>query len=917
MLAAMVERVFLGWDRPFLDKAATWLLARSDELPRMLLVVPTAQGGRRLREAMVEKAGALLTPRIITPGALLKTPDADIAPDWMERVAWLETLEGITDWTPYQDLFPEPPAGIGDWAGGLAGEMVALRHALQENGLTLAAASKVLSASVEAERWAALALLEQQVERTLAGWGFRSRSRVLAAGLNIPDGFTRMVLAGVTEMPPLVERALRAWNGPVTVLLGAPEEEAETFSTLGKPLPCWSERTLSWPAGEQGSVRLVADARQQATEALRAVSEIGTASHDVALGSTDTETGDEIARVFTRAGWTAFHPAAMVVNGGLPRWFKIWKQWLADPKLSILTDLLALPETGVLTGGRRAQKAECLCQLRNDWMVLRPEDLRHRMKGAAFRTENRRDAAEELLKTVDIMERWRADFLGPDFQRAADNLLERIAGVLPETADHANQISQWFSEAAPLMRRVNRSSGFWIELMLGSLTPATPQPPEDRVIDVQGWLELFFEPGSHLVLCGMNEGKVPAAGGADPWLGENAGKQLGLITQPDRAARDAFLYQALLEARAVGGRADVICAKSGNGGESLLPSRLLLAADRADLPERVQFLFRGVEPPEAGLRWHADWQWKPRKLDVSKRINATSLTTYLACPFRFYLKHVLHMQATEPGRVEWSARDFGNVAHEILERWGGDSEAREETRPGAIHRWLSGELDRIVTEWFGKAVPLAVRVQAEVLRQRFLWFARVQAQSRETGWEIIEVEHKFEIPVGAAVVVAKIDRIDRHREDGQLRVIDYKTGKVDAVDKSHRRKLGANSVLPPHLTGDCPAIYSGSSKGKSADFQWTNLQLPLYSLALAGRTDTPPLPCYFTLGATEADVDIHEWTDFSADDLQAAKTCVGWLVEQISSGIFWPPAEKIPYDDYAVLGAGRKLEEMFSPVPAD
>ena len=52
---------------------------------------------------------------------------------------------------------------------------------------------------------------------------------------------------------------------------------------------------------------------------------------------------------------------------------------------------------------------------------------------------------------------------------------------------------------------------------------------DGRVIDVQGWLELFYEPGKHLVLCGMNEGMVPARNAGDPWLGEAAGKQLGLI----------------------------------------------------------------------------------------------------------------------------------------------------------------------------------------------------------------------------------------------------------------------------------------------------------------------------------------------------------------------------------------------------
>ena len=72
MLAAMMEREFLGWDRPFLTQAVAWLLERRDELPGMLVVVPTAQSGRRLREALAESAGALLAPKVVTPGSFLQ-----------------------------------------------------------------------------------------------------------------------------------------------------------------------------------------------------------------------------------------------------------------------------------------------------------------------------------------------------------------------------------------------------------------------------------------------------------------------------------------------------------------------------------------------------------------------------------------------------------------------------------------------------------------------------------------------------------------------------------------------------------------------------------------------------------------------------------------------------------------------------
>jgi ATP-dependent helicase/nuclease subunit B len=73
----MPERVFLGWDRPFLGLVTEWLLARKNELPSTLVVVPTAQSGRHLREALAEAAGAILAPKVVTPEHFFSLTDRD------------------------------------------------------------------------------------------------------------------------------------------------------------------------------------------------------------------------------------------------------------------------------------------------------------------------------------------------------------------------------------------------------------------------------------------------------------------------------------------------------------------------------------------------------------------------------------------------------------------------------------------------------------------------------------------------------------------------------------------------------------------------------------------------------------------------------------------------------------------------
>jgi ATP-dependent helicase/nuclease subunit B len=908
---ALPTRVFLGWDRPFLGLAVEWLLARREQLPGMLVVVPTAESARRLREALAEAAGGLLSPRFATPGSFMKieTQIPDIAPDWVEQVAWVEALEEVTDWSAYEALFPEAPAVGGDWAGAIGREMVRLRRTLQENGLTLATAARRLAGTVEAERWEALGRLEALVERKLAGWSYRSRSQVLAAGLPRAPGGSTLVLAGVTELPPVVARAWAEAAAAVTVLIAAPAAAADTFSALGCPLDAWRERDLPWPDGAAGSVRVVADPRQQAAEAVRLISEEGADSAAVAVGAADPEVGAELARALTREGWPAFHPAAAALTHGLRGWFKAWANWQEDATLAALADLLTLPQTAGLVAGGRAWLARSLAEVRGRWMVIRTADLERRLSAAQFRNEDEQAAAEAVMAAARTLEEWRQRLLRGDFAETLLALLDSLATPDPADAEMAAAMREWLAQAAPVIARVDRRPGFWLELMVAEVPAPGPQPPPGRVIDVQGWLELLFEPGRHLVLCGMNEGQVPARSGGEPWLGEAARSRLGLPGDALRAARDAFLYQAMVAARQAGGRVDVLCGKAGAGGETLLPSRLLLAAERTALPQRVATLFREVEPPEAGLRWQADWQWTPRQLGPPKRISVTSLRDYLACPFRYYLKHVVGMQDPETARLEWNARDFGIVAHTVLERWGLDVEAREFEKTEALSDWFSAELERVVAAWFGRQVPMAVRIQTESLRQRFAWLARVQGCERAAGWQVVDVERKVELPVGDAVIVAKIDRIDRHRDTGELRVIDYKTGRVKGVADEHRRKIIATTVLPAHLGTASPAVYQGADTGKPATFRWTNLQLPLYAAAQVRLGNPMPQLCYLTLGATASDVGLHSWSDFSATDLAAAQACAEWIVGNIARGVFGPPADRVTYDDFEVLATGRPLAE--------
>src|SRR5690606_26051835 len=80
-------------------------------------------------------------------------------------------------------------------------------------------------------------------------------------------------------------------------------------------------------------------------------------------------------------------------------------------------------------------------------------------------------------------------------------------------------------------------------------------------VELLGWLELLWEDAPHLVVAGFNDGRVPEAVVGDPFLPESLRGRLGLKTNAERFARDAYVLQAIAQCRATGGRLDLLLGK--------------------------------------------------------------------------------------------------------------------------------------------------------------------------------------------------------------------------------------------------------------------------------------------------------------------------------------------------------------------
>lgn len=139
---------YLNWNQPTIELVGNELLKRRAaaplDFPKVTVVVPTKESGRRLKEYLARKAKCpVLLPRVVIPGQLLAVDEAQAASDLETQAAWLEVLleiqenelhpengETTGEWHP---LFQRPALGDAvDWANGAARSLRAFRSQLEQ-----------------------------------------------------------------------------------------------------------------------------------------------------------------------------------------------------------------------------------------------------------------------------------------------------------------------------------------------------------------------------------------------------------------------------------------------------------------------------------------------------------------------------------------------------------------------------------------------------------------------------------------------------------------------------------------------------------------------------------------------------------------------------------------------------------------
>jgi len=910
-----LEIVYLPWDRPMLTTAVDWLLAeQGDGIPEFgecLLLLPTRQAGRRLREALAwacKERGGIFPPRTATPFQLLQSASPQVASEVACIGHWVQVLEGniLEKCTALFPRLPEQRNFI--WRRKMAECLHALRGTLLEGEWDCALVAASVHCEEEPLRWQNLADLEAVYRKRLAKSGLQDLHDAKREAADAPDvrGAKRVILFGVPDATPVIQNALLKLverELQVQIVIFGPADGKALFDGWGRPMQDkWESRQLPL---DDGQLVPAQDEKAQAIEVVARVKPYRRNVHSrVAIGVADRAVLPHLERLLADAEINSFNPEGKpLMRTPLYIFLKALQGLLQNDSFAQSAAFLRLPDAW----GWAANEVEDFqsTRLLSGLDELRKEHLPATLEDATSLYFKEGERIENKIVARTVLNHLRETVSRIQGQPLSIGLAGFLNGVFSRREfREGNDADMDYLEGARLfMERLGEweqamgetgavRAGDALALLLDAISHESIFPErKGGAVEIQGWLELPWEDAPHLIVAGCNEGLMPQSIVGDRFLPEALRVRLGLMTNPDRLARDEYLMELLLATRLAEGQVDLILGRQRASGDPLRPSRVLFRCAEDDLPARVQHLFCDLPLVDQPPAWSIPWPLKPRPAAPIEHLSATAFRSYLTCPFRFYLKHALHMEALDTSKRELDALDFGSLVHHVLEAFGLDEEARELNKPEAIHQFLSNQLEQQVMERYGRTLPLPVQVQSQIAERRLYAAAVVQAEEHAKGWRIESTEHQFKRKLEGIEIRGRIDRVERHEATGALRVLDYKSStKANPPFTSHTAIC--NDETPDYM------MFDVTINGRSKERRWVDLQLPLYAWALEHEADPNLQLGYFNLPALGADTGVQLLEPYTPELQQQAMNCTLAIVEKVKAQEFWPPKNKPKYEDF-------------------
>lgn len=424
------------------------------------------------------------------------------------------------------------------------------------------------------------------------------------------------------------------------------------------------------------------------------------------------------------------------------------------------------------------------------------EDLREFVRLLTRQIEPKQDVSEsraclELLTSVLV-------FLADKIQRTdVDHTLLFLLNQVSEVGKAVNRLKDLLTRYHDYANGLDELETLY--RMVSANTSIKLKNNTTGGLQLMGLLEARNLDFDTFYMVGVNEGVLPADKSNGSLIPYYIRKQVGLPDYREKQAVYAYHFYRQLQ-----GAEKVFLIYNANdvdaGGE---PSRFLLQLKyelarknpRIRLTEEVFSCQVEKTPVPERLTAHktdevmAMLMDKIQADDVRRALAPTSISAFIQCPLRFFLRHLMRI---EDNSLEEDTQNnvIGSVVHDTLEKLYKDrcnlvvdrKVFSEVLRPS-----LEGYLQQSISKWFAQGLPDVGYNYLNQLTIKKMFDNYLRYEEAEVARHdllVLDVEHTFHtaLPVNGleCVLAGKADRVDRY--DGITRIIDYKTGFVNDRD---------------------------------------------------------------------------------------------------------------------------------------
>ena len=321
------------------------------------------------------------------------------------------------------------------------------------------------------------------------------------------------------------------------------------------------------------------------------------------------------------------------------------------------------------------------------------------------------------------------------------------------------------------------------KLLLGITDPFHGEPL--RGLQVMGPLETRALDFDNLILLSCNEGIFPRRSVAASFVPAELRRSFGLPTYEYQDAVWAYYFYRMIR------RAGQVWllfdsrTEGVKGGEESRYIKQLELHFHAPLKRYVM---------QAEISTGGDESQIPKTEEHvralrEKNLSASALQNYLVCPAKFYYHSVCGLKEQEEVTEALEANDIGNVFHETMQELYGP-EGRRVTRAD-LQALLKGDrigrtvrrhiLETLHTfELSGRNILFEDMV-CRCVRKAVQRDLELLVSAGRDAFEILGLEKRCHTEIGGFRFVGYIDRLDSV-VPGQVRVVDYKTGRVTDED---------------------------------------------------------------------------------------------------------------------------------------